>query len=120
MKLSEIKILERGRDDAGYAQSVTSKGYDGLQPDEGWMDNIDVNITYTNDPDDSFDHEFGRENLEGAIWVDTLTLAAPAKQHDDDDKVIKTWPKGTDVTKLPGFKESDREYFQSELEKLVK
>jgi hypothetical protein len=111
MRLSEIKILERDTDDdhrPWHGSSDFVVKYDGIQPDDTYYDDMQVSVKFHKERDD--------EDGAGSCAVTGLFLDAPVKQYDNDDKLVKTWPKGTDVEKMPGFEKSDKDWFQSKLE----
>lgn len=113
MRLSEIKVFERDTE-ADFrpfhgTSDFTIKGFDGLQPDGSYYDDMDVVVEFHKDKD--------YRDERGSASVTGLFLAADVKQYDSKtDEVIKTWPKDHDVQKMPGFEKSDLDWFQMKLE----
>jgi hypothetical protein len=132
MKLSEIHDLDYSDADrkadirAEIAQDEVEKysdgdfifkGYDGFEG-EGISD-FDVKVSYEYEPDDYIDHEFGSHKLPGGFVVTDLRAAEEVQQFGEDgEKVLKTWPKGTDITKLPGWKPKMEEEFQRKADEM--
>lgn len=98
MKLHEIK---RGVSKGGKGEKrITIEPADGRYGDV----KLDVEFNFTpgnsrggNHPEDS-DDEFD---------VTSVKLAQEVEQLDDGNEVVKTWPKGTDADKLPGWTRKD-------------
>jgi hypothetical protein len=76
---------------------------------------IDVLITYHRDKDiNPHLHVHDPDRLDGERYIKSAKLASEAEEMDDDGKVTKRWPKGTDVKRLPGYsKKTDEELFQA-------
>ena len=85
--------------------------------DEGIVP-FDVEVDYDYEPADHSDHPYGdttaREHHPSSIAINSITSITPIRQLDDDDKVIKEWPKGTDVMSLPGWSKEDLEWFEEQ------
>lgn len=94
--------------------------YDGVQGDDFYFDLMKVHVQYIVEPDDYLDHEFGRALLTGSVLVSELTLLNAVVQYSEHDVELKTWPIGTDVLKLPGFNQTDLDYFQDKLDKYIR
>jgi len=113
MRLSEIKVFERDTEDDfrpfhGSSDFII-KGFDGLQPSGTYYDDMDVVVEFHKDKD--------YRDEPGSAVVTGLYLAKDVKQfHDETDELIRTWPKGYDVEKMPGFEKSDMDWFQMKLE----
>ena len=110
MKLHEIKGKPRS---GGAEKKVT------IEPAGGEYGEVDVLVKYTvsaggssrHGDNSSFDEDHPDE-----YEIDSITLRHEVEQYDKDgQEVVKTWPKGSDATKLPGWKSKDDDAVQEKL-----
>lgn len=120
MKLSDIYSLSEAqkRQSKGSVKIADIDFFDthGIQP-------FGVKITFEHTPADHDDHPYGsttaRMDYPSHVDIDTIVSTTKVEQTDDDDKVIKTWPIGTDVMKLPGWNKKHLEWFEQQALKEV-
>lgn len=97
------------------------RDYDGVQPDDMYV-MMDIRVEYEVEDHGYTDHPYGqgtaREEHGSSVNVTVMETASEVVYYDaETDKPVKTFPKGTDCTDLPGWQESDTEYVQSQAEK---
>jgi hypothetical protein len=109
MKLFEIKLP---------TEVVT------LDVQDNGFDSLEIKVEYEHEAasvtrhgdDASFD-----ERQPESVELGVATLASPADQVGEDGELVKTWPIGTNVTKLPGWsKQLERELEKAVSTKLAK
>ena len=86
------------------------KGVDFIGEDEGIMP-FDVEVTY--------DYQRSRgasdEPSSESIVISRIEALGPVTQIGKDDKPIRSWTKGTDVKRLPGWDESHLDWFVDQI-----
>ncbi len=111
MKLNQIKPIRNKR----IPSMVLT--IDGDMDDKTHYELFEVEATYEYEPDSHSDHPYGdgtaREYHTGSLGFIDLKLKTAAREVDPDtEKLIKEWPIGTDVTKMPGWSEELRKHFE--------
>jgi hypothetical protein len=92
--------------------------YDGLQPDDMIVEMFDIEVEYSVEDHGYTDHPYGqgtaREEHGSSVNIESAYTVSEVKCYDpeNDEKVIKTFPKHTDVADLPGWGDSDWAYLQ--------
>ena len=120
MKLSEIKII---RESASTYDFIVKK-WDGNQPDGQYVKPFDVKVTYHVEDLGYSDHPYGegtaREEHGKSVSVISIESAEVVEvMNEEGDKVLKTFPTGTPVAKIPGWEESSNDWFQHKAEEEV-
>ena len=92
-----------------------------LEPKDGYYDDFKCEVFYDFEAGGHSDHPYGsgsaREEHEATIdFIDAIT-ASEVKLFSDDDSVSKTFPKGTSLSKMPGWSKSDEKYLKELCEK---
>jgi hypothetical protein len=110
MRLSELYVNKGGK-----ASFDTT--YDGIQPDEGYFDDLKVEVFYEHENLGTSHHPYGEgsaaENHGTSINFTDAKLTAPAElKNAESDAVIKSFAKGTSLKTLPGWDKGDEKYFQ--------
>jgi len=109
MKLHEIKGTRSGNAD----KRVT------IEPAKGIYGDVKLDVEYSvsaggssrHGDNSSFDEDHPDE-----YDVKSVKLAHDVEQLDDDgQEVVKTWPKGTDAHKLPGWSRKDDDAVEEKL-----
>lgn len=116
MKLSELHEAK------GWStqQETTIEGWDRLEPAEGLIEPFNVVVEFKAEQD-STSHPYGdgqaTENHGTTVELISAKTAEEVKLlHVDTDEVLKTFPKGTDVTSLPGWKQEYWKHLQGLVE----
>lgn len=96
------------------------KEWDGLT-DEG-VEMFDVEIHYTVTDNGVEKHPYGQGDAEEDLGFETeidkaVTKTSVTQYDEDGETVIKTFPKGTHIDKLPGWKEKMWDIFEKAVEK---
>ena len=101
MKLDQI-IAESKRVYGDYQAELND--WDAFQTEDGCICSVDLEIEY---------------NLDSSNAIDLIGVYTAAKcdYMDGDEKVIKTYPAGTEASKLPGYKPSFEKSFLKAAEK---
>jgi hypothetical protein len=98
---------------------VIVKGIDFLG-DENPIEPFDAVVYYAYEPEDHSYHPYGegrvKETHPEQLYVVSIESATEVKQVDDDGNEVKTWPKGTDVTKLPDWDQDGLKWVQQQVE----
>lgn len=105
MKLSEIISPARRGHEYEYIANECDKFING----EGTLDPVDIIVTYEFRPVSYSDHTGDggpSERHEADLDVTSIKTGAEAHFKDESDEILKTFPKGTDIKKLPGYKPS--------------
>ena len=111
MKLSALFPLK----EASQRDLVTDfKNIDFIGEDEG-LQSFDLEVTYNYTSESYTSHPYGegsaKEHFPATVQITKLITTSNVVQHDDDGNVIRTWPKGQDVKRLPGWKEIELDWF---------
>lgn len=72
------------------------------------FDEFDVEVEFDYEGPSHSDHPYGsgtaREDHPASASVILIKTADAVVQLDENERILKIWPKGTDVTTLPGWK----------------
>jgi hypothetical protein len=106
MKLHELKTVKKHR--GFYTQDME------IDPAGGIYGDIDVEVSYNFEGASSTlhirDDPTTREHHSAEFEIVDIILTKEVEEYDEEgEKVIKTWPKGTDASRLPGWTKKDEE-----------
>lgn len=92
--------------------------WDGFQPEDVIVDPFSVKVEYTAEGGGHTYHPYGegyaKESHGYSVSVE-LTAASEVTVRDiETDEVVDTFPVGTELSEIPGWHESDREWFEKE------
>jgi hypothetical protein len=86
-----------------------------VEPAGGIYGTFDVDVQYTYAPsDDSFKERHSEINIESVSTTEKVF-----EFDDNNEKTGKSWPIGTDATKIPGWDDSDDKYILEKLWDIV-
>lgn len=112
MKLTElIREAHKGHE-------TDFKKIDFIGEDEGLLP-FNVTVTYDYEPASYSKHPYGEgsatEHHSPVVGIVRIVTDSPVEQRDIKDNIIRTWPKGTDVKRLPGWKDDHLKWFEDEI-----
>jgi hypothetical protein len=115
MKLHEIK----SQNYRPQHSSFKVEGYDGLEPVDTstTYGSFDVHVEYVAIDNGYDDHPYGDGTVREYHGIDvdiiSLTTINQVTQFDfETDEIVKTFPAGTDLTKMSGWTDKNFDYFE--------
>lgn len=101
--------------------SFTIEEYDGLQPADAVVSMFGIEVEYGVADQGHTDHPYGSTSAREYHGVEVEIISAKTTEevtyhHPETDEVLKTFPEGTDVDKLPGWGVSDWDFLQQKAE----
>lgn len=113
MKLHEIRAKKKT--DGEGTKKITIEPVDGMYGDV----RIEVKFKYEAESSDRHgdNSSFDEKHPESFDIISAVTVKDVDQLDDDGQEIVKTWPAGTDVQKLPGWSDDDDELILNKLYK---
>lgn len=118
MKLSEIRNLHAPRTEQREFVFDKFDHFEGTMTQ--YIEPFDVLVSYECEDGGYTDHPYGegsaREHHGFSCEVTSVTADEEVKIFDEDEKLIRTIPKGTDLKDIPGYTKDFEKFFQKAAE----